>query len=66
MSVVEKYPLHGGVIHCFTVFWDKNFFVRCSEVSVVQRCPLMEVPQHSVPVFYVFFSDKPLPFKPKS
>ena len=39
MSVVERCPLYGGVILCFTVFWDENncpLFggVRCTEVSV--------------------------------
>ena len=39
MSVVERCPLYGGVILCFTIFWDENICplfggVRCSEVSV--------------------------------
>ena len=39
MSVVERCPLYGGVILCFTVFWDENICplfgsVRCAEVSV--------------------------------
>ena len=39
MSVVERCPLYGGVIPCFTVLWDENICplfggVCCSEVSV--------------------------------
>ena len=39
MSVVERHPLYGGVILCFTVFLDENICplfggVRCAEVSV--------------------------------
>ena len=39
MSVVKRCPLYGGVIPCFTVFWDENICplfggVRCAEVSV--------------------------------
>ena len=39
MSVVERCPLYGGVILCFTLFWDENICplfggVRCAEVSV--------------------------------
>ena len=39
MSVIERCPLYGGVILCFTVFWDENICplfggVRCAEVSV--------------------------------
>ena len=26
------------------LYFGTKIFVRCSEVSVVQRCPLMEVP----------------------
>ena len=39
MFVVERCPLYGGVILCFTVFWDENICplfggVRCAKVSV--------------------------------
>ena len=39
MSVVERCPLYGGVILCFTVCWDENICplfggVRCAEMSV--------------------------------
>ena len=38
-EVVERCALYGGVILCFTVFWDENICplfegVRCAEVSV--------------------------------
>ena len=34
------------------LYFGTNIFVRCSEVSVGQRCPLMEVP------LYVNFNDQ--------
>ena len=30
------------------LYFGTKIFVRCSEVSVVQRCPLMEVPLYSL------------------
>ena len=58
MSVEERCPLYGGVILCFTVFWDENICplfggVRCAEVSVNGGS--------TVNVFFRLFSDLVIP-----
>ena len=43
LSAVERCPLYRGIISFHAAFGTKRF-ARCSEVSVVYRSPLMEVP----------------------
>ena len=37
------------------LYFGTKVFVRCSEVSVVQRCPLMEVPLYIIVAFKLWF-----------
>ena len=41
------------------LYFGTKIFVRCSEVSVVQRCPLMEVPLSVTKTLFT-----PVPVKP--